>query len=64
MSVCLCVCVEVYVYSDHGGQEENKIASELELKSVVSQMTWVLGSKPWLFARAIEDLNCWTISQF
>lgn len=56
--------MEVYVYSDHEGQEENKIASELKLKSVVSQMTYVLGSKPWLFARAIEDLNSWTISQF
>lgn len=46
------------MHSDHGGQEENKIASELQLKLVVSQMTWVLGSKPWLFARAIKALNC------
>lgn len=37
------------MYSDHRGQKGNKIALELELKSVVSQMTWVLGSKPWLF---------------
>lgn len=55
---CLCVHMYMYVYvGDHGGQKKVSESLELELKMLVSHLTWVLETELWYSARAVTVLN-------
>jgi len=64
--VCVCVCVCVYVIFFTSMQMFKKAKGvntlDLELKTVVSCLTWILGTKPWSSGRAASSLKYQAIS--
>lgn len=60
--VYACLCVSVWICSCMGVPLEARDAPELELQKDVSCQMWVLETKCWSFAKAVNNRNHWATS--